>query len=61
MLRFQLALDPLRHGLKRGWKPQMFSLKVVWVRVALPLVGAMLERKAIASSFDVYHRLHRRR
>lgn len=38
----------------------MYSLKVVWVRLAIPLVGAALERRAIASSRDLYHRLHRR-
>ncbi len=52
--------DPMKHGLQPGWKPKMVSVKVVWVRLALPLVGPVLERKAIASSQDLYHRLHRR-
>lgn len=52
--------DPSRYGLKPRFKPLMYSKKVVWARLAIPLVGPMLESRAIISSADLYHRLHRR-
>lgn len=54
------AEDPAAYGLRSGFAASMVAVKVVWVRLALPLVGASLERRAIASAGDVYHRLHRR-
>lgn len=59
---YSKAEDPKEFGLVQGkkWPNKIFSVKLLWVRLALPLVGSMLETRAVVSAYDLYHRLHRR-
>lgn len=52
--------DPREFGLTPKWEKKLVAVKLLCVRLAIPLVGPMLQRRAIASSEDLYHRLHRR-
>ena len=52
--------DPREYGLTPQWERKMVAIKVVCIRMAIPLVGSMLQNRAVASSDDLYHRLHRR-
>ena len=54
------AEDPREYGLKSDWKRKMVVMKLVWIHVSIPLIGSMLQNRALLSSGDIYHRLHRR-
>jgi hypothetical protein len=52
--------DPREFGLSPKWERKMLAVKLVCIRLAIPLVGPMLQTRAVSSSEDLYHRLHRR-
>jgi hypothetical protein len=54
------AEDPKEFGLVPNWERKMVAVKLVCVRLAIPLIGGMLQSRAVTSSEDLYHRLHRR-
>jgi len=52
--------DPRQFGLSPQWEKKMVSVKLLCIRLNIPLVGSMLQRRGLNSSEDLYHRLHRR-